>query len=548
MINRHSAKFIIFSVICALGVNGGLSNSAKCYSEPLPSAFSPLKTYDLNNMPNPQTASELRVELNRTENNYKTIDLNQDDNSDNLANATDKFVQCNVRASWDDFKSLIMTPQDNDFLYISLANKMADMGLFDLANLASFKIKDKELSNVSIDAMKRFYYPRTKLRQEDELVLAEIYSNITFNNQSAEATEELLKKDVLLSNYDYANYLVALGSYKSSSFTRAAKYINIAVLQNPTNLNYQRLKAEILAETGQPEEALKTVENLKRQDLYSYEYEKKIKSLEQFVLYKTRKAPWEKNYHLGYYYYLENDPSKAIRTLQNCFLAKKKGNASLIYGLMSEIYLSMDEFEKAADTAKKSHKINSGNPMALITLGDLSYAKQDYKQALSYYKKATSQDRKSYVPFIKEAKTYQQLSNTKKATEIYTKLLKTHSDSWEAYYNVALLDNSKKTIYLKKALAVNPLFEDGWIELAKNEINYGNYNIAQKYLANAFSIDENDFKYYYYQGLVNNSTGDYAKAKYNFKKCLKLNHSYKEAQSALDSILNKEFDSKQDSI
>lgn len=533
MLKNSLAKVIFFSALYAAGIN-------ICFAQTLDSdAFSPIKTI------NPDAAkpveSGISINLNKGQNNSKLINLSENDTFYNFNNATDKFVQCNIRASWDDFKTLINTSPANDFIYISLANKMADLGLFDLANLSNTKIQDKGIANVSLDAMKRFYYPRKKLKLEDELFLAEAYSNILYNNQSSEATNELLKNEILLSNSDYANYLVALGSYKSNFYSRAAKYINIAIIQNPTNLNYQALKAEILADDDKPEEALKTVENLKKQNLNSYEYERKIKSLEQFVLYKTQKPQWEKDYHLGYYYYIENDPSKAIRTLQNALSAKKKGNTGLIYALMSEVYLSMNEFEKASDTAKKAYKINDKNPKALITLGDLSYRDKNYKQALNYYKKASSQDKKSYVPFVKEAQAYQKLSNTKKAEEIYTKVLKTHSDSCEAYYNVALLDSSdseKKTIYLKKALAVNPMYKDAWIELAKSDIEKGNYNIAQKYLANAFYIDENDFRYYYYQGLINNNSGDLIQAKYNFKKCLKLNANFIDAQKALDSILN----------
>lgn len=532
MLKNSLAKVIFFSALYVAGIN-------ICFAKPLDSAFAPIKTI------NPDAAkpveSGVSIDLNKGQSSSKFINLSENDTFYNFNNATDRFVQCNIRASWDDFKTLINTSPENDFVYISFANKMADLGLFDLANLANTKIQDKDIANVSVDAMKRFYYPRKKLKLEDELFLAETYSNILYNNQSSEATNELLKNETLLSNSDYANYLVALGSYKSSLYSRAAKYINIAILQNQTNLNYQALKAEILADDDRPEDALKTVETLKKQNLNSYEYERKVKSLEQFILYKTQKAQGEKDYHLGYYYYLENDPSKAIRTLQNALSAKKKANAGLIYALMSEVYLSMNEFEKAADTAKKAYKINDKNPKALITLGDLSYRDKNYKQALNYYKKASAQDKKSYVPFVKEAQAYQKLSNSKKAEDIYTKILKTHSDSCEAYYNVALLDSSdseKKAIYLKKALAVNPMYKDAWIELAKADIEKGNYNIAQKYLANAFYIDENDFRYYYYQGLINNNSGDFIQAKYNFKKCLKLNANFVEAQKALDNILN----------
>lgn len=474
--------------------------------------------------------------------NVPDINLTSDelDNNPNFTGVVDKFVQCNIRVSWEDFKNIINTSPENDYIYITLANKMADLGFFDLADLAVSKIKDKELSEISIDAMKRFYYPRKKLKLENELALAEAYSNILYNNQSAEATNDLLQKSISYENSDYANYIIALGSYQSGNPLNAAKYINLAVLQNPTNLNYQKLKAQVLVQNDESEEALKIVANLKKQDLYAYEYETKIKSLEQFILYKTKKQQWEKDYHLGYYYYLENDPLKAIRTLQNALSeSRRNSHKGKIYGLMSEIYFKINEFEKASDTAKKAYKINSGNSKALTTLGNLDYMNERYKKAITYYKKAARKDKKSYVPLVQEAKTYQKLSNIKKSKELYVKVLKTHSDSWEAYYNIALLDKNKESTYLKKALAVNPSFKDAWIDLAKVNINTGNYDIAEKYLSNAFNIDENDFRYYYYQGLVNINSGDLNKARYNLTKSLKLNSSFEDAKRALNSLQDK---------
>lgn len=500
--------------------------------------FSPIINIDPSDRS--QYQGEVVIDLNKQSSEPETIvTLTPTDTFSQFANATDRFVQCNVRASWTDFKTLINNNLRNDFVYLSIANKMSDLGLFDLANLASSKTQDSDLSKISIDDMKKYYFPRKKLKTEDEIFLAEIYSNIIYNDQSSEATNELLKNEALLSNSDYANYLVALGSYKSNFYSRANKYIDLAIMQNPSNLNYKKLKAEILVEDNKPTEAIKLVSDIKKQNLYSYEYDRKVSALEQYILYKTTKADWKKNYHLGYYHYLENDDSKAIKTLQTALSAsKKRGNSAEIYALMSEIYLDMNEFEKSTDAAKKAYKINTNLPKSLISLGDLSYRNKNYKQALSYYKQAASEDKISYIPLVKEAKTYQKLSNTKKAKEIYLKILKTHFDCWEAYYNIALLDKDKEIIYLKKALAVNLMFKDGWIDLARIEIERSNYDIAQKYLSNAFYIDENDFRYYYYQGLVSKNLGDYVQAEYNFKKCLKLNPNFKEAQKELNPTIN----------
>lgn len=520
MVKKYLIPAIILSAACAFNTANALD-------------FSSIQTIN----PDAKSSSETVIKLNPNSQESKVIHLNASDTFYSFTNATDKFVQCNVRASWSDFKAAIENAEPNDFVFVSIANKMADMGLFDLASLAASKVQDKEISKPYIDDMKRFYFPSRRLKYEDEMFLAETYSNIIYNNQSSEATNELLKNTSLLSTSDYANYLVALGSYKSGILPRANQYIDIAIIQNPANLNYQKLKAQILADGKSPIDAVKVVDSLKKQDLYSFEYGRKVKSLEQYVLYKTAKAEWEKNYHLGYYHYLENDSSKAIRVLQTAASAKKGSNA-IVYGLMSEIYLNTYEFEKALETAKKAYKINSNNPRALLTLGDLHYRIKDYKQALKYYKEAASNDKTAYLPLVKEAQTYQKLSNIKKAKEIYTKILKTHSDSYEAYYNIALLDPDKKIIYLKKALAINPLYEDGWIELAKTELDKDNFDAAQKYLSNAYYIDENDFRYYYYEGLLSKGLGDFNQAEYNFKKCLKLNPNFKEAQDELQTDHN----------
>jgi len=540
---RRFTTIIIFCALLAFSAGKGSAQNIQGAQD----AFSPIK--NINPDGKYQPIGELSVDLNDFRGSRTTkINLSENDTFYHMINATDRFVQSNIKASWGDFKDLINNSPDNDFVYISLANKMADLGFFDLANLAKTKIRDKSISGVSTDAMERFYYPRKNLSLEDELFLAEIYSNILYNNQSSEATNELLNKETLLSNSDYANYLVALGSYKSDFYSRAKKYINIATIQNPNNLNYQKLKAEILAANGDSEEALKVIADLKKQSLNSYEYERKVKSLEQFILYKISKDEKIKNYHLGYYYYFENDGPKAIRTLQGALSQKGKMNNGEIYALMSEIYLSIYEFEKASDTAKKACKINGNLPKALITMGDMSFKNGNCRQALSYYKQAASADKKDYMPLVKEAQAYQKLSNIKKANEIYTKVLKAHSDSWEAYYNVALLDKDKETIYLKKALAINPLYENAWIDLSRGEIAKGNYDVAQKYLSNAYYIDENDFRYYYYLGQINNGLGDFNQAKYNFKKCLKINAKFKEAQDALNIILNDESGTGRESI
>ena len=102
-----------------------------------------------------------------------------------------------------------------------------------------------------------------------------------------------------------------------------------------------------------------------------------------------------------------------------------------------------------------------------------------------------------------------------------------------AYYNVALKDSSRKTEYLKKAVALDISFTDGWLELAKTALDKSLFDTAKKYLAIAKYIDENNFKYYYYQGLLCKAQGLSQDAYFNFKKTLTLNPDFKPAKEEL---------------
>ena len=447
--------------------------------------------------------------------------------------AFDRFMQSNVKSSYMDFKNLIETMDSNDYAYMKMAENMAGIGFFNLSNLAASKIDDKELSDFLIGDINVYYFPSKKLKIDDEIYLGEVFSNIIYNDQSREATTELVKNTTLLSQSDYANYIAALGYLKSNDIINANTYIDNAIKMNAQNLNYKKLKAEILSQGKKPKNALKMIEYIKSQKLYSTDFIRKVNSLEQYVLYKAEKEYSKKMYHLGYYYYYERELAKSIRTLQGALTTKKKNNKD-VYALMSRVYFDMNDFEKAQDMAMKAHKLDSNNYLALSVLGDLSYRNKDYKTALKYYKDAESNNKTSSMSSIKVAQTYEKLGKDKKAVEIYERILRTYSDCYVAYYKIALTDKSKELAYLKKAIAINIDFKDAWIDLGRVAIERQNYSGAKNYLGIANYIDEKDFRYYYYQGLIAKNQGMKQIAESYFKKSLMLNPDYQPAKEELN--------------
>ena len=336
--------------------------------------------------------------------------------------AFDRFMQSNVKSAYNDFKVLIETMTPNDYAYMKMAENMAEIGFFDLSTRAISKVEDKSFSAFLSDDIKLYHYPSKKLNKDDEIYLGEIYSNIIYNDQSKEATAELIKETELLTKSDYANYIAALGYLKSGEIADAGIYIENAIRMNSQNLNYKKLKAEILSQSKNQKNAIKLVNYIKSQKLYSVDYTRKVNSLEQYVLYKSKKNYSEKMYHLGYYYYYESEYAKAIRALQSGISTKNNLNKK-IYSILSRVYYDSQDFEKAQDTALKALKINNNDSTALLVLGDLNYRVNEFKEALKYYKDAENLNKNSYLPQIRIAQTYEQLNKNKKALEIYEKLL-----------------------------------------------------------------------------------------------------------------------------
>lgn len=458
----------------------------------------------------------------------KRATLSSSDIKNQYTIAMDKFMNSNVRASYRDFQVLIDSMTPNDYVYMKLSREMASIGFFSLSELAMSKIKDNSISGLTEEDVKNFYFPNYKLTHKDQMYLAEIYSNIMYNDQSQEAVNELKKQNTLLLESDYANYLVAFGSMKSNNISQAKKYINDAVSKNPQNINYKILKAEIISQSDNPKNGLQYITEASK-DVNTVIFDKELHSAQQYILYKSAKNEYWKKFYLAYYYYDKGELNKALRTLQASVSGKKNIN-KYVFALNAQVYFDMKEFEKAQDYALKSIAIDEKNAMALSVLGDIAFRNKDYKLAQNYYKKAL----KDTNCEIRLARTYQKLDNSKKAKVIYERILKTSSKAYEAYYQTALSDKDRESVYLKKSVAINPNFTDGWLDLARLEISKENFDNAISFLDIVKYIDEVDFRYYYYLGIVLKNKGLIAEADKNFKKSLELNPDYSLAKEELN--------------
>ena len=464
-------------------------------------------------------------------NDLKRVTLSKNDLRNQYEIAMDKFRQSNVKSSYNDFKLIIDNGRPNDFLYMQLSKQMASIGFFNLSELAMSKINDNDLTHLLEEDVKNYYYPSYKLNHKDQMYLAEIYSNIMYNNQSAEATTELKKQINLLTESDYANYLVACGSMKSGDIEQAKTSIDTALDKNPKNINYKRLKSEILSLSKKPQDGLKILKEIEQTPMNTATFDNEVISSKHYILYKTSKNDYLKKYYLAYYYYDENELNKSLRVLQTAISSKKNRNKD-VFALSAKVYYGLKEYEKAQDYALKTLVLDKSNIMALEVLGDIAYRNNDYKKAQEYYKKASVKD-STHTNSVKLAKTYQNLNETKKAKEVYSKVLRVSSKSYQAYYEMGLLEKDRETTYIKKALSINPSFKDGWIDLARIEIEHDDYDKAGSYLAVVKMLGQDDYRYYYYLGLVMKNKGLTEEANKNFKRSQNLNPNFDLANEEL---------------
>lgn len=438
--------------------------------------------------------------------------------------AFERFKNCNIKPAYDDFKNLFENANASDYFYMRMAEEMANIGLYSLSDLAMSKIKEKDIANIVVEDIKHYYFPAQQMRQKKELYLAELYSNIVYNEQTAEVINEFNQSDKSLDGIDYANYLQAFAFVKNNDFANAKVYIDKAVYLNPDNLNYQALQVEILAEINQPKEALKVINKLKKQQIYSITFRNKINSLEQYVQYKLAKKDPAKSYHLGYYYYWEKAYEKAIRTLSAIEKKNKDVNA-----LLSRIYYDTQDYDKAYGFASKA----KSSALANEVLGDYYTDKKEFNLALKCYSKACSLDKKQLKYREKLGQCYLALEQAGKAKDIFESVIMNSGNAYLSYYNLAKLDSAKELAYLRKSVAINMMFVDGWLSLAESELKKENFDSAGKYLKIVKSIDENHFKYYYYLGLLCKKQGQKRDAEQNFQKALLLNPDFEPAKEAL---------------
>lgn len=440
-----------------------------------------------------------------------------------FASAENRFAQSNVKASYDDFNDLIQRASHDDYVFLVYGMKMAEYGFFDLSDALIAKLDDNGFTSSYVSDIKKYYYPSAMVNPKDVVYLADAYSNIMYNNMAIETTSELLNSNQA-SESDYKNYLIALGYYKSNNLPLALKYINNALVENDVNINYLALKAKILADSNKSAQALKVLAKIKKADLKTVDFQRKVKAIEEYVLYRTAKAEALKDYHLAYYYHLQEKSLLATKVLQSTVLHAKQ-YSPLVFSLLGRIYYENEEPLKAQEFASRAFREDKNNYLASLTLADVSYDNRKYEDSLKYYKHAKKLT-KDIEPSVGMAKTYLAMEKDKKSKKIYEKLLKKNQYDEDLLVNSLQVFPQKSDYFMPRVASIDISNNDIWLGLANMAIRDKNFNMAATYLNNSYYIDANNFRYYYYLSLVLRAKGDNELAQQSLIRCSRLNSDY----------------------
>ena len=462
----------------------------------------------------------------KAETNVANLDIVVKDNfiKAKYASAEKRFLQGNIKASYDDFADIIDRASHDDYVFLKYAMKMAEYGFFDLVDALINKLDSNLYTQNYVADIKKYYYPSSLMKTKDTVYFADAYASIVYNNLAIETTSELLSTTRVADN-DYKSYLIALGYYKSNNLPQALKYINNAIVQNDSNVNYKVLKAKILADSGKQKQALKVLKQIQDVDFLAVEFQEKTDALNEYINYKLAKNEIQKDYHLSYYYHLQGKSLLATKVLQSVVL-QAKDYSSKIFGLLSRIYYENNEPLKAQEFAQRAYKENSKNYLAVLTLADLNFDERKIEEALGYYKIAKKAEKRANAPVVGIAKCYLALDNEKKSKKMYEKLLKQPSYDEDLLISSLKLFPHRSDDYLSRVASVDIMNNEIWLGLAQLAIRDGNFSMAETFLNNSYYIDENNYKYYYYLSLVLKSKGEVVKANQSLVKCSRLNSDY----------------------
>ena len=451
---------------------------------------------------------------------------------------TSKFNQGNAKVAYDEYLELI-NKIHNDTSLLTLAKVFYEIGYFSLGDKAIEKIVYKNQFYDNILDLENSYKPKKPLTIEEEIQFAKLYASIYFDNSASEANVELLKKKSTYLKHDFYQYMLSHSYLETNQHNLALNAINKAISLNQTNLNYQIYKVDILTSAKKFKEAKNQIEKIEKAKLF-LALKPKLEIQKEAIIAELSSDIKEKKYHSVYKTYLEGNFEKAKKDC--AYILNFDKNNDRITSLYAKSELALGNVERANVYFVNSYKIEKNNLDTIIGLGDIRYLHGDYKNAVKMYKKAYKQDKKNYEAIIKLLTAQRQYARyPKEIKKLEIMLDKMPKNDYLAYYKSAISLAQKNSVlkeeFLKRALSINPLFENALGELIELHLKNKNHKIAKSLIYNASFTLEKNYYYYYLCGLYNQALNKRKEAMQFYKTSLNLNPNFEIANVRLLKLI-----------
>lgn len=449
--------------------------------------------------------------------------------------ANEKFTQGNITAAYKDYKAILIANPTDDFVNLGLAYKFANMGLFSLSQEAINNIQDREIYNNQIQLIKSKLFPQVILSYDDEIQLAQNYTEIYYNNLAFEVARDMGKLPDKYKRSDYAHYILSQAYYNIKEYNKAVNEINRALSINPENTNYLKYKAQIFCETNKLSDAIKILDNLLAQNTNMLDYRNDLEGLRYYTLAKAEKDRTKSKYYLANYFLKTGDTQRAIKELNQNISNDKKDYASLT--LLADIRFKQNNLSDAMDLYERAYKIKKNDAATLMGIANMYMYKKDYRNAAEFFAKASKKTKDNSEALINASLCYKNIGAAEKSVEYINKVFAKNNIEGKIYYTAAKIDEIKEIQYLKKAVSLDPMYTDAWVELANIALKNKRPELAKTYLKPVKYIDSKNYKYYYYSGLANKQQGNKDAAISDLKKAAELNPLFNDATKELNSLL-----------
>lgn len=485
-------------------------------------------------------------------NTKKTQDVTLDETQKQRAafvEATKKFNQGNVVVAYDEFENLLDNI-NSDYALLIFAKSMYEIGFFSIGTKSLEKIRHKDFLKNITDDLRSCYLPSFAPDKNEEIYLAKAYSSIHFDASAQETAFELNKNESLMEKSDYANYILSQAMNESRQYRQALLYINKASVMNPKNLSYINFKIKILNSLKKNKEALETIEEVEENYPYESIFKNNFMIQKEIILANLAKNEQDRKFHLMMKTFLEGNYHKTIKDCENILSFDKK-NYKVISLLALAQFITNDR-ENAKKNYLASYEINKNYPMTLSGLGDVKFCEYDFEGALKYYEKSLSQNQNDQTSALKMALIYKNNSKyAKDLKKLEKKLEKMNPEPFLSYHSIAATiaaDNKNlKKEYIRRASAINPLYENGWAAFLNFELANNNLKNAKNFLYMISFSNSTNYMYFYLNALYDIKKGNTNSAIVNLRNCLSLKPDFEDANQKLIKLIPSEIKPEDDS-